>query len=346
VRTYAAGDRVLREVLATLRACAILNVNWALVSVARHGTHRRRCGCCKGSGTMTDERNATGSGQQGNSPPGGGSPGCSSCLPVQRPIDTTAASKVCADTTSQSECGPVSLPGRAEIMQTPSTTKRPPFADRAEAGRALAQHLLRYADRSDTVVLGIARGGVPVASEVARVLHAPLDVLVVRKLGVPGHEELAMGAIASHGFCLLNVPLADFLGLTERAIDAVVQRELRELERCERLYRRDRAPQRLRGRILILVDDGVATGASMRAAISTLRRNKPSRIVAAVPIAALPTSCELQSAADDVVCVMTPEPFHSVSSWYHDFSQTTDAEVQALLARACGRLWLPKPELT
>lgn len=219
-------------------------------------------------------------------------------------------------------------------MQPPPPTAKRPFADRAEAGRALAQHLSRYANRADVVVFGLPRGGVPVAFEVARVLHAPLDVWVVRKLGVPGHEELAMGAIAPGGLCLLNVPLVETLGLTEREIDAVVQREQLELERRERLYRNDRPLPQLRDRILILVDDGIATGASMRAAISTLRRHEPSRIVAAVPIAASTTCHELESEADEMVCVVRPEPFIGVSRWYRHFPQITDLEIHALLSPA------------
>lgn len=208
-----------------------------------------------------------------------------------------------------------------------------PFADRAEAGRALARKLLRYADRRDVVVLGLARGGVPVGFEVAQALQAPLDVFVVRKLGVPGQEELAMGAIASGQVRFMNAALIEELGLTRADVDAVVRREQRELERRERLYRDDRPIRQLRDRVLILVDDGLATGASMRAAIAALRKHRPARIVAAVPIAARETCRALVSETDEMVCAAMPAPFVGVGFWYDDFSQTTDAEVHTLLTR-------------
>ena len=208
------------------------------------------------------------------------------------------------------------------------------YRDRIEAGRRLAADLAEYAHRPDVVVLGLPRGGVPVAYEVARALDAPLDVFIVRKLGVPGHEEFAMGAVASGGVRVLNEALIRSLGIPRQAVEAVTARELEELARRERLYRGDRPPVDVRGRTVILVDDGLATGASMVAAIRALRQLGPARIVVAVPIAPPETCDALRSEADDVVCSMTPEPFHAVGLWYQDFAQTSDAEVRELLARS------------
>jgi predicted phosphoribosyltransferase len=208
------------------------------------------------------------------------------------------------------------------------------FRDRTEAGRRLAMGLGAYADRPDVLVLALPRGGVPVASEVARALHAPLDVFLVRKLGVPGHAELAMGAIATAGVRVINEEVVRALHIPQEAIDAVAAEEQQELERREQLYRDDRPVPVVRGRTVILVDDGLATGSSMRAAIAALRYLRPARIVVAVPVAAPDICAELQSEVDDVVCVQTPEPFHGVGLWYDDFSQTTDEEVHALLERA------------
>jgi predicted phosphoribosyltransferase len=208
------------------------------------------------------------------------------------------------------------------------------FRDRAEAGRALAQKLRAYAGRDDVVVLGLPRGGVPVALEVARALDAPLDVFLVRKLGVPGHEELAMGAIASGGVRVLSEDVVRHLNLSPRAIEAVAFAEQRELQRREREYRGDEPPPDVRGKTVILVDDGLATGATMRAAVAALRRQGPARIVVAVPVAAASTCEELRDIADEVVCALTPEPFFAVGQWYHDFSQTTDEEVRELRRRA------------
>jgi predicted phosphoribosyltransferase len=208
------------------------------------------------------------------------------------------------------------------------------YRDRTEAGRVLAERLGTYADRPEVIVLALPRGGVPVGYEVARALHAPLDVFIVRKLGVPGHEELAMGAVATGGVRVLNDQVVRGLGIPDSVIDAVASWELEELRRRERLYRGDRPPPDVRGKTVILVDDGLATGSTMLAAVRALRQQQPARIVVAVPIAA-PDTCELLRAeVDDVVCAVTPEPFYAVGLWYRDFSQTTDEEVRELLAQA------------
>jgi putative phosphoribosyl transferase len=208
------------------------------------------------------------------------------------------------------------------------------FRDRTEAGRLLAQRLANYAGRTDVLVLGLPRGGVPVAFEVARALEVPLDVFVVRKLGVPGHEELAMGAIASGGTWVLNDDIVGALDIPDHAIYAVAERELRELERREQLYRGNRPPPDVSGRTVILVDDGIATGSTMRAAIAALRQLGPARIVAAVPTAAPSTCDQLRNEADECISCITPEPFHAVGVWYDNFAQTTDDEVRDLLERA------------
>src|SRR4051812_36572818 len=205
------------------------------------------------------------------------------------------------------------------------------FADRAEAGRVLASKLKKYAGRPDVLVLALPRGGVPVGYEIAVALHAPLDVFLVRKLGLPGHEELAMGAIATSGVRVLNPDVVRPLQISDEIIDAVAQQELRELERRERLYRDDRPPPEVHGRIVILVDDGLATGSTMRAAIAALRQQEPARIIVAVPVGAAETCAEFHSEADEVVCARTPEPFYAVGLWYSDFSQTTDEEVREFL---------------
>lgn len=210
-----------------------------------------------------------------------------------------------------------------------------PFRDRAEGGKALADRLRRFAG-TDALVLALPRGGVPVAFEVARALGLPLDVLIVRKLGLPGHEEFAIGAIASGGIRVLNESVLHRLGLTQQTVDAVAEREQAELERREREYRADLLPERIAGRTVIVVDDGLATGQSMRAAVRALRRQQPERIVVAVPVAAEDTCAALRGEADEVVCPVTPEPFYAVGMWYDDFSQTSDEEVRMLLARAAS----------
>ena len=208
------------------------------------------------------------------------------------------------------------------------------FRDRRDAGRRLAQKLLHYAGHSDLIVLALPRGGVPVAYEVAVVLNAPLDIFIVRKLGLPGHEELAIGAIASGGIRVLNEDIVRMLNVPEQVINIVAQRELQELQRREKSYRGDRPTPQVRGRTVILIDDGLATGASMRAAVAGLRAQKPKQIVVAVPTAAPETCDALASEVDEIVCASTPEPFLGVGRWYEDFSQTTDDEVRDLLQRA------------
>src|SRR5438128_2245707 len=209
-----------------------------------------------------------------------------------------------------------------------------PFRDRHEAGRRLADKLSAYAKRPDVLVLALPRGGVPVAYEVARSLGAPLDVFLVRKLGVPGYEELAMGALASGGVRVLNDDLVDMLGIPASAIAAAALREGRELARREREYREGRPALDVRGRTVILVDDGLATGSTMRAAVTALRQLDPAAIVVAVPTAAAQTCAELRPLVEEIVCASTPEPFDAVGLWYVDFSQTTDEEVRELLDRA------------
>lgn len=207
------------------------------------------------------------------------------------------------------------------------------FHDRRDAGRALAERLTDYADRPDVVVLALPRGGVPVAYEVARALHAPLDVFLVRKLGVPEQPELAMGALASGGTLLVNADVVNALGIPDEVIDAVALDERQELERRERAYRDDRPPVDVRGRVVILVDDGLATGSSMRAAVQAVRQQQPARVVVAVPVGSAATCADLQAEVDEVVCALTPQPFFAVGQWYEDFTQTTDAEVHELLDR-------------
>jgi predicted phosphoribosyltransferase len=208
------------------------------------------------------------------------------------------------------------------------------FRDRFDAGRRLADKLTEYAGRPNVLVLALPRGGVPVACEVARALHAPLDVFLVRKLGLPGHEELAMGAIATGGVRVLNEDVVRGLGVPDKVIDAVARREQDELERRERAYRDDRPAPDVRGKTVILVDDGLATGSTMRAAIAALRQQHPARVIVAVPVGAPETCAEFQDETDETVCAVTPEPFYAVGMWYQDFAQTTDEEVYDLLRRA------------
>lgn len=208
------------------------------------------------------------------------------------------------------------------------------FEDRLEAGRLLAEKLHEYANRGDVVVLALPRGGVPVGFEVARALNAPLDVFVVRKLGVPGREELAMGAIASGGVRVVNQDVVQELGIPEEVIESVAAKEVEEVERREREYRNGRGAVNVGGRIVILVDDGLATGSSMRVAVAAIRKKQPAQIIAAVPVGSSDTCTDLESVADKVVCAATPEPFWGVGQWYRDFSQTSDEEVRDLLSRA------------
>jgi len=208
------------------------------------------------------------------------------------------------------------------------------FRDRADAGRHLLSTLGAYQGRPDVLVLGLPRGGIPVGYEVARGLGAPLDVFVVRKLGVPGQEELAMGAIATGGVRVVNRDVVDALHIAPDVLDRAAEAERRELERRERSYRGDRPEPRVEGRTVILVDDGLATGSTMRAAVQALRQQRPARIVVAVPVAASATCEELRREVEDVVCFATPEPFMAVGRFYDDFSQTTDEEVHDLLASA------------
>src|SRR5467141_417913 len=211
------------------------------------------------------------------------------------------------------------------------------YADRAEAGRVLAEKLKPLAGNPDVVVLALPRGGVPVAYQIARRLGAPLDVFVVRKLGVPGHEELAMGALASGGVRVLNEDLIRELGIPDRVVEAVTNREENELDRRERAYRGTRPLPDLRGKIVVLVDDGLATGNTMRAAVAAVRAQHPERVIVAVPVAARASCEELAEVADEVLCGRTPEPFRAVGLWYDDFEQTSDAEVGALLTQAQDR---------
>lgn len=208
------------------------------------------------------------------------------------------------------------------------------FRDRRDAGRKLAWALERYTGRNDVLVLGLPRGGVPVALEVSRMLRAPLDVLVVRKLGVPGHEELAMGAIASGGARVMNDTLVRQLGISEASIEHVARVEGEELTRRERAFRGARPPLDVAGLAVIVVDDGIATGATMRSAVTSLKAAGAANVVAAVPVAAEDAVHLLRAEADEVVCLATPEPFLSVGQWYEEFGQTSDDEVRAALRAA------------
>src|SRR5213082_3242750 len=208
------------------------------------------------------------------------------------------------------------------------------FENRAEAGRQLAEKLDKYAGRDDVIVLGLPRGGVTVAYEVAKRLHSPLDVFIVRKLGVPGFEELAAGAIASGGVRVLNEDVIRSILYADEAIEAVTVKETAELERREHIYREGRPPPELRDRIVILVDDGLATGATMRAAVKALRQRGVAKIVVAVPVGPPDTCREFEDEADETICASAPEFFQAVGQYYEDFSQTSDEEVRDLLARA------------
>jgi putative phosphoribosyl transferase len=217
-------------------------------------------------------------------------------------------------------------------VQRPHVPAR--FADRRHAGLVLAEHLDMYAGRTDLVVLALPRGGVPIGYEVARHLHAPLDVLVVRKLGAPGHPEFAIGAIAGGGISVLDESFIAAHGVPARVLDAIVQRERAEVVRRERAYRANRPPVVVKGQVVIVVDDGLATGSTMQAAVLALRRQGPAGVVVAVPVGSRQACDALTEMADQVICPLMPEPFSAVGLWYRDFSETTDEEVRQLLAQS------------
>lgn len=205
------------------------------------------------------------------------------------------------------------------------------YSNRSAAGQVLAGRLLHYAHRPDAIVLALPRGGVPVAFEVARILHLPLDIFIVRKLGVPGHEELAMGAIATGGVRVINHTVVNTVGISPDVIDRVTETELAELKRREFLYREGCPAPDLREKAVILIDDGLATGSTMRAAVAAVRQQQAARIVVAVPVASVDTYAEFSAEVDEIVCPLTPANFHAVGQWYDDFAQTTDEEVRKLL---------------
>lgn len=206
------------------------------------------------------------------------------------------------------------------------------FQNRTEAGQQLTTRLQTYANRPDVLVLGLPRGGIPVAYEIANALNVPLDICLVRKLGVPGHQELAMGAIAAGGVRVLNYEVISGLGITSKTIDAVAAKELKELQRRDRVYRGDRPQPEIRDRTVILVDDGIATGSSIRAAISVLKPQHPARLIVAIPVAPSSTCAQLSHEVDEVVCLFQPETFYAIGIWYEDFSQTTDEIVHHCFA--------------
>jgi predicted phosphoribosyltransferase len=208
------------------------------------------------------------------------------------------------------------------------------FNNRIDAGKRLAERLSEYANREDVLVLALPRGGVPVAFEVAKELNVKMDIFIVRKLGVPGNEELAMGAIASGNIRVLNEDVVRSFRITQKVIDEATANELRELERREHIYRRNRPVPKISGSTVILIDDGLATGATMRAAVAAVKTKNPAKLIIAVPVAAPDTCSAFGSEVDEVLCVATPEPFYGVGAWYEDFSQTTDKEVCELLDRA------------
>jgi putative phosphoribosyl transferase len=211
------------------------------------------------------------------------------------------------------------------------------FYDRFDAGRKLTERLWRYRNRSDVTVLALPRGGVPVAFEVAKALDAPLDVFLVRKLGMPGHDELAMGAVANGNVEILNEAVVSSFNISREQIDSIAERERRRIRQQQDDYRHGEPPLEIKGRVVMLVDDGVATGATMRAAVAALRRHHPKRIVVAVPVGALETCDELKQEADEVVCLVSPQQFYAVGMWYRDFSPTTDEAVQELLQQSHDR---------
>jgi putative phosphoribosyl transferase len=208
------------------------------------------------------------------------------------------------------------------------------FRDRSEAGRLLAQQLRAYAGRPDAVVLALPRGGVPVGYEIARELHLPLDIFAVKKITVPGFDESALGAVSNDGMYLIDDALIEQLGLSKRQIEAIAANAYREVQRRESAYRNHRAAMDVTGKTVILVDDGLATGSSMQAAVAALRRKRPAKIVVAVPVASREACADLQAIADEIVCARMPDPFYAVGLWYDDFAQTEDGEVRNLLAKA------------
>lgn len=208
------------------------------------------------------------------------------------------------------------------------------FNDRSAAGKALAQELSDFAGRQDVLVLALPRGGVPVAFEIAQFLRAPLDIMLVRKLGAPGHQELAMGAIASGDIIVMNKSIVDQLGIDQQAIDREIDQERQELRRRERVYRGERAPCPIAQQTVILVDDGIATGATMRAAVAAIKQHKPAYLVVAAPTAAADTCRTIAREVDKIVCLATPEPYFAVGNWYRNFDQTADSEVCNLLQEA------------
>ncbi|HLP89072.1 MAG TPA: phosphoribosyltransferase [Nostocaceae cyanobacterium] len=215
-----------------------------------------------------------------------------------------------------------------------SDGKTPAFGNRTQAGQMLAKYLQTYANQQDVIVLGLPRGGVPVAFEVAKALNAPLDVCLVRKLGVPGHRELAMGAIASQNIRVLNYDVINILGINQETINEVASQELAELQRRDRTYRGDKPPLNVKNKTVILIDDGIATGSTMRAAIAILRQQQPKKIIVGIPVAPPMTYERLQLEVDEIVCLLTPSLMSAIGIWYEDFSQTTDEEVRELLAKA------------
>ena len=223
-----------------------------------------------------------------------------------------------------------------EVVGKPMASSFHGFANRSEAGQMLAEALSGYIGRSDILVLALPRGGVPVAYEVARRLSAPLDLWLVRKLGVPGREELALGALAEKNIRVLNDDIINLLHIDQSVIDDIIGRERAELGRRNRLYRQDRPPPDIKGKTTIIIDDGLATGATMRAAIVSLRQADAAQIIAAVPVGAVSTCRKIEQEADELICLHTPEPFYGVGQWHIDFSQTSDEEVLALLASAAA----------
>jgi len=227
---------------------------------------------------------------------------------------------------------------RVAFSNFPAGAQLGRLCDRSDAGRQLAQKLMAYADRPDVIVLGLPRGGVPVAYEIAKALHAPLDVFIVRKLGAPDQAELAMGALASGGIRVLNEDVIADLEIPEVWIERVVAKEQAELNRRAQAYRGERPPLNVRDKIVLLVDDGIATGATMRVAIAALRQQQPAKIIVAVGVAPEETCALLANEADELFCVLTPEPFWSVGAWFEDFTETSDEEVRRLLAQAAQNL--------